>query len=359
MKKIIHKLHLWSGLTMGLFLFLIAFSGTVLTYQKELIALANATEFTSVHSENKSLDELVRKIESTVGRPSALIIASHPSTFIKAIVKKDLHDRRGQIFFVSVDGESIVKEGERLKSFFMFFFRLHRWLLLDTPVGRPIVGWLTILFTFLLISGLYLWWPRNLVGLKRALSVRLRGNFKRLNYDLHNSLGFYALPLMLLMTLTGLCWSFESYKDALSAILGARVFGDRQHQSIQLEMLPQERQSLDSIFQKAQLLNPSKGEWLLDLESKENESVILSFIPKGLLILRGRSRFEWNPYTGELIKRMEFGDKSIGEKIASLIHDLHTGDAFGDLFKFIYFMASLVASSLPLTGALIWFNKKK
>ncbi|SRX54268.1 PepSY domain-containing protein [Aequorivita sp. CIP111184] len=40
-------------------------------------------------------------------------------------------------------------------------------------------------------------------------------------------LGFYTAIFLLIMSLTGLFWSFEWYKDAGSRVLGTEVFGGR------------------------------------------------------------------------------------------------------------------------------------
>jgi uncharacterized iron-regulated membrane protein len=37
----------------------------------------------------------------------------------------------------------------------------HWSLLLNTKYGQPIVGWATLLFVILLLSGLVLWWPKK------------------------------------------------------------------------------------------------------------------------------------------------------------------------------------------------------
>jgi len=46
-------------------------------------------------------------------------------------------------------------------------------------------------------------------------------------------------------------------------------------------------------------------------------------------------------------------------QIASLIKPIHTGQIFGTFSKIIYFIACLIATSLPITGTIIWLNKLK
>src|SRR5690606_29348556 len=81
--------------------------------------------------------------------------------------------------------------------FFRFILDGHRALWLPYEIGRPIVGVATLIFIVLLITGLVMWWPKkwNKANRKKSFTIRWRGNFKRINYDLHNVLGFYSLLL--------------------------------------------------------------------------------------------------------------------------------------------------------------------
>jgi len=60
-----------------------------------------------------------------------------------------------------------------------------------------------------------------------------------------------------------------------------------------------------------------------------------------------------------VLKKELFDDKDLNVQVASLIKPLHTGEIFGILSNFIYFLACLIATSLPVTGTIIWLNKMK
>ena len=108
--------------------------------------------------------------------------------------------------------------------------RLHRWLCLPTEIGRPIVGVATLIYVVLTLTGLLLWLPRTAAAWRRkstwktALNVRVRRGGWPLVFDLHNALGFYTLLPALILALTGLCWSFGWYRDAVGAVLGEAPF---------------------------------------------------------------------------------------------------------------------------------------
>ncbi|MDR0705480.1 MAG: PepSY domain-containing protein [Planctomycetaceae bacterium] len=66
---------------------------------------------------------------------------------------------------------------------------------------------------------------------------------------------------------------------------------------------------------------------------------------------------QFDQYTGELLKCDLFDQLPFNEKIASLIFPLHNGEIFGTLSKVIYFVTCLIATSLPITGVILWARK--
>ncbi len=47
------------------------------------------------------------------------------------------------------------------------------------------------------------------------------------------------------------------------------------------------------------------------------------------------------------------------ERIAGSIIAIHVGNVYGSFTKLIYFLACLIATTLPITGTMIWLNKMK
>lgn len=360
-KKFINDLHLWAGLGSGIILFLVCLSGTILTFEEEIKA-AFSEELT-IDSNGKdlmSVETLKKKLEKE-GVVSSVTIPEEKNGLYAFSVKSDPKQRRGTTFYVDpYTGDYQKQQKSSLDGFFMSMFRLHRWLLLDTNIGRPIVGVATLIFLFLSISGLYLWFPKKLKwkNFKSGFKIKFSANWKRINHDLHNTLGFYACIFLVIMTLTGLCWSFEWYKDASSAVLGAKVFGARGGGP-----------KFESAVTKGQKqLSVSE---IIEITNKEldyNGEIRLSFAtPKsGVYSISKTGASSFSPVTsdklildrdGTVLNKEIFSEKPLNVQIASLIKPLHTGNIFGTFSKIIYFLACLIATSLPITGTLIWWNK--
>lgn len=73
-------------------------------------------------------------------------------------------------------------------------------------LGAWLVSWSVVILVIILITGLILWWP----GWRRHLWFAIRNRGKLLLFDLHRVFGVLTTPVILLMSITGLVWSFPN-----------------------------------------------------------------------------------------------------------------------------------------------------
>ena len=362
LRKFINDLHLWLGIGSGIIIFIVCLTGTILVFDEEIRGLfTEEIVFEDTAAPKMDLDALKAAIAAEgLGQLNSLTIEEEG--FYTASIKTGPEDRRGTAFLVHPQtGEVMAEPESSAAGFMMGTFRMHRWLLLDSAIGRPIVGVATIIFILLSISGLVLWFPKKLKwkNIKTGFKIKTRANWKRVNHDLHNTLGFYSLLLILVMCLTGLCWSFQGYRDLASTVLGTKVFnrgGGPTYEALPLE--DSEKVSLQEVYVLAQEEFPFEGKLSIGLPSEGNpvysirkyDSSSLSPVIADNLVI---------DEAGEIQEKVIFTEKPMNEQIASLIKPLHLGDIFGTFSKVIYFIVCLIATSLPITGTIIWLNKLK
>src|SRR5690606_23945996 len=287
------------------------------------------------------------------GAVNSVTIDSNPAEPYKFSVKTSAEDRRGTTYFVDqFTGEFSQAAASPLDGFFMSMFKLHRWLLLDTEIGRPIVGIATIIFFFISLSGVVLWFPKKMKwkNMKSGFKIKTSANWKRINHDLHNTLGFYACIFLVIMTFTGLFWSFEWYKEAGSKVLGTPVFGGRGGPGIASE----------EDFDDTKILSISEIQKIAAEELNYEGNTTISFPTEENRVynIRKYNNASWSPVTsdhlvidrdGQVLNKELFSDKPLNVQIASLIKPIHTGEIFGTFSQIIYFLACLIATSLPVT----------
>ncbi|MEN7547016.1 PepSY-associated TM helix domain-containing protein [Rapidithrix thailandica] len=366
LRKFFNDIHLWLGIASGIVLFIVCLSGTLYTFHAEVEEMLEPEKYRVEAPKNTApmlAEALLSKVqEETGGTASAISIPRDPHRPYRITIKKSPKDRRGTAYYVDPYTAEIKGTSKGPASeFFMTMFRLHRWLLMEQNTGRIIVGISTIIFAVLLITGMVLWFPKRLKNIKQGLKVKTNGNWKRLNHDLHNTLGFYTFPLLLVMCLTGLCWSFGWYRDGLSSVMGAKVFGGRGAKPTQIEQVVPDTPAR-SVAQLIQLTDehlPYTGDYNIYLPSDPQSAAVVYKYQTGFFALSAYDKAEFNPYNGHLLKLDKFSDKALNEKIVATIKPLHTGEIFGTFSKILYFISCLIATSLPVTGTIIWINKLK
>ena len=193
-KKAIGKLHLWLGLSSGLVVFIVSLTGAIFTFQDDI----------------RDLTEPWRKVEVQNVAPvlpsqlKAAALAYHPSAVIKdAWVTYFAPDRSATVFFIDKAGLPIqvyvnpytgkaLHELNLRTHFFTIVQEIHMHLLLPEAVAKWVVGLSISIFVIMLLTGLVLWWPKRKQERKQRFTIKWGARWRRINYDLHNVLGFYA-----------------------------------------------------------------------------------------------------------------------------------------------------------------------
>ncbi|MEP7376912.1 MAG: PepSY-associated TM helix domain-containing protein [Chitinophagaceae bacterium] len=383
-RKLFNDIHLWLGLSSGLIVIAICFSGTVYVFSTELTEKA-APHLYKVNpvagKERIPLDSLTEKIKTASGGTIASItIPADLKRTYQFNVKKKGDDSRGGVTYMvnpytgDIVGNSKEKNGTR--EFMSTMFSLHRWLLLDKvekpiiqgvpnkELGSMITGWATIIFTMGCITGLIIWFPQKIKTWRQGLSVKWKAGWKRVNHDLHNSLAFYALFFLLLMGLTGPQWSFEWYRNGLQKTLGTYKHKDAPKEKAPKSSMPENQKSLLSLpvadyIREADKVLAYSGNYTITLPADSTAATIITKTKLGFFAPAGGDRLTIDRYSGSVLKTDIFKDKPFNERIAGSIKAIHVGSVYGTFTKILYFLACLIATSLPVTGTLIWLNKMK
>ncbi|MEM8965380.1 MAG: PepSY-associated TM helix domain-containing protein [Bacteroidota bacterium] len=360
-RKLFNDIHLWMGIGAGLILFVVCLTGTIYTFSSEIQEMLEPERYeVSVQPDAQllSAEAIAQQVEQALpeGKVTSLRIPADETRSYEVSVKKE-GERRGTTYLVDPYTAEIKGTTKGAGSeFFMTIFRLHRWLLLDTEIGRPIVGVATLIFVFIILTGLVIWFPQRLKSWKQGLRIKFSGSWKRTNHDLHNALGFYSSFLLLIMALTGLQWSFEWYRTGLYNVLGV----ERNRPAEEFDIKPKDTEStllVADFLRVADEQLPYEGDYRISMSDEPQKPVAITKYQTGFFAPSAGDALKLNPYTGEVLSLEVFSEKPWNEQIARSIKALHMGTFYGAFSKIIYFIACLIATSLPITGTIIWINK--
>lgn len=239
MKKAFRKIHLWLSVPFGLIITVICLSGAALVFEDEVTELCRRDLYyvEKVSGAPLPVEYLIEKVAGTLPDSVAVTGVSISSDAERAYQVNLSKPRRASVYVDQYTGE--VKGRHERAPFFLTMFKLHRWLLdgmkPDGGIfwGKMIVGVSTLMFVFVLISGIVIWWPRTKKALKNSLKIAVGKGRRRFWYDLHVAGGMYALVLLLAMALTGLTWSFSWYRAGFYKVFGVEMKQRAGHGALQ------------------------------------------------------------------------------------------------------------------------------
>lgn len=377
-KAIVLFLHRWLGLITGLVVLVLSITGCLFVFQHEI---SEWIRHDTYHVDKIPADgqtQSIEKLQQTAAEALEVEILPYGLTTYKDPARNwtAMYYEAGVdswFYFGSMKAyktayinpyngkvESIINEK---KDFFQIVKGIHWSLLLATPIGQPIVVWSTVVFIIMLITGVILWWPKkwNKTGRQKSFKIKWGSTWRRVNYDLHNVLGFYFLILTLIIAFTGLYWYFPFAQKTLHFLgTGEYKLPDRTPQKI-ISTQPENSASpipLNTAYQNAWEEYPDAYSIAIVAPSDSEATIQANIRPDGQTYY-GTSSLQFDQYSGELLGADRYEDKNMGEKLYSMNYDIHVGAIAGLPGKIIAFFASLVSASLPVTGFIIWWDREK
>ncbi len=358
-KRIIHNIHLYVGLTIGLLFFIIAFSGALYAWDAEIShriykqsVVAQDEPFVSVSELRAKLTQKFpegdfRAVTFQGKSSAAKVLVYAPGTYYYAFMNP---------YTGGIQHLQNMKEGwlNHLKS-------LHRNLLLG-DVGRVIVHWVTLLSFFMVLTGLVLWWPHRKSRRKYHFAINLRSRPVKLNYDLHNVLGFYASCIGIFTILTGIFWGFEPIRNGLKILTQENeVVYDIPVSGIESKTLDYDpNQKVDSLATAFLVKFPDRRV-RISYPHKETDAIQLAVIHPQELVY-STDHYHFDQYTGALLQgnfQNELHSRaSAFTTLNGLVYDIHLGNLGHFLGRLLVSLTALVLASLPITGFIIWWGKR-
>jgi len=354
-KYVIHQLHLILGLVSGIVVFVVGITGALFVFEEEGRELFQ-------HHYYHVADPGGARLPVTQLTDSFNV--HYRGQKIASIRFKETRDAAFVFFtkdkLVSMNPYTGAITGVRNPNtdFFMAVQKIHTELLMG-KAGKQIVRWNVLIFFVMCISGLVLWWPKQKRFFKQAVRINFKTkNWKRLNWDLHSVLGFYAVFVLLIISFTGLFWVFDTAKSVVGFITQSPVTG--KEEKMKSKVVRDKRYSTEEAYRYASAAYPGATETFIS-PAMDSVAPIRVLMRYPYTIVRRQNTLFFNQYTGKVLKQDLYANYTAYDKVARSNYDFHTGRirALGIGSKIIYCLAALMAASLPVTGFMIWWGRKK
>jgi len=411
-RKVLFWFHLSTGVVAGIVVLIMSVTGVLLMYEKQMTAWADRGYRVAPPSSGAarlSVETLLGKVrEERSALPSTFTLRSDPAA---------LGFGRESILYTNPYTGEILGEGAQgIRTFFRVVTDWHRWLGAqgeNRNIARAVTGACNLGFLFLVMSGFYIWWPkqwtwsqlRNVTWFRRGLPGKAR------DFNWHNVVGFWSAVPLFIVVLSATVISYPWASNLVYRLVGEEPpvqggqapgggGGGSQRPQKQRPVGAQlrksegvsgsgEAQRADGIRRgesrprregsgaPASLLSPPPRDLNLDsfdalwsraeqqlagwqsislrLPSSTNAPLVFTIDQGNGGQPQKRAQLTLNHATGEVVRWEPFSSMTLGRRLRMVLRFAHTGEVVGIVGQTIAGAVSAGASVLVYTGlALSW-----
>ena len=360
--------HLIAGILGGVVILIMSVTGVILTYERQLIAWSNSHLKSTLPAEGaarmsiESLLEAAQQQNPGLQMTGITIGSASDATAVVATGDGDLH--------LDLYSGRVLGAGATGMRQFMSDLRVwHRYLGVagdNRPFAKSITGWSNFIFAFIVLSGLYLWFPRQWTWSRVRPVVLFKGGLrgKARDFNWHNVIGMWSAVPLFIVVVSAVPISFRWASDAVYYAVGeqpppartagagreagpARAEGRRgggeQPGAAQLD-------GLNVMWARAERQVP--GWRTINLRLTQSDSAPLAFA-----IDRGdggqphlRSTLTLDRESGAVVSYEDFSTLTTGRRIRTVMRFAHTGEVLGIPGQTIAGLVSLGGVVLVWTG---------
>ncbi len=348
MRKLLFNLHLYCALIVGVFVVIIGLSGSIIAFEPELDRLMNPHLF-RVEPQGQTLSVAELFQDAARAYPGQKIGNLHLPQSATDSAEFNIKGPR-QVFMNPYTGAIIGERNPR--TLLSNIHQIHQRLLIgggESHTGANVVAFITGILVFLVISGVYLWWP-----LKRV-KIKWNGSARRVHFDLHNTVGIYSALFLLVLGITGLVVRFDDdIEQYLLRTSGAHKIGKNARSTPQkggTSITP------DEAIQIA--LNAMPGTQALSISRPPNPKasyLVALHFPEDLTP-GGRSWVNVDQYSGKVVNEQNSRTVAMGSRAIIWNRRIHTGDLLGLPTKALMSLSCMMLIIQAITGYYMWWKK--
>ncbi len=358
-RRALLQVHLWTGVILGLYLCLIAITGSLLVFRVEMEHRA-ATLWPNIKPASPSgtglapLTTVINNVQAAY--PNDTLVIAYTPTRITPVFRAEVQSRRRRFTVVAhPETGALLGEMPERRTWIDTLADLHTTLLFGVK-GRMANGIGGAFLLLMTATGILLWWP-GIRTWTKALFVDPRRGWRRINFDLHRATGFWVLLIISFWAASGVYFGFSrevfQFVNRLSPVVTARP------PTVKLGPVTQPVPlDLDSLIARSEALDP--GTTLAGVRfpySRRAPIEILRLRPGGYGWDYTNTLY-FNPYDSTHIQTWRYGvNQTLGDWFIWLQVPLHYGVFWGLGFKILWASLGLAIPLLVVTGATMYWNR--
>jgi uncharacterized iron-regulated membrane protein len=390
-RSVLFWTHLTAGVLASVVIFVMSFTGAVLALRPQIQDWIerDVRRVTPADSPRLRVHQMFAAVKEARpdASPQSLNLSSNPETAATVNL-----GREGILYVNPYTGAILGGGSARTNQFFQSMTAWHRYMGAAgeyRATGRSATGISNLAFLVLGITGLYIWWPKQvtLKHLKPILWFRRTTTGRARDFNWHNTLGFWCAIPIVIMTASGAVLSYSWASNLVYRITGSPVpagrAGDRggsRGRAADAQVArpgpdaaraeggrraPESNQQgpaaipaeLDRIWARAEQQIPTWSLLSMRLPDRDGGPITFSITDGAHWNAFARSSLTLNSATGETVQWQPYGENSLGQKARGWLRFAHTGELGGLPGQIAAGLACLGSVFLVYTGLSLAFRR--
>jgi len=376
LRTLVFWLHLCTGVTVGIVVLIMSVTGVLLTYEKQIMRWADthALDGSPPSPDAKRLDVaslVARAGQGSSSTPTAITWRAGSDAPVEIAF-----GRERTVFLNAYTGAVLGENSRGTRQFFLTVTGWHRWLGREgslRPLARSATGLANLGFLFIVVSGLYLWWPRHWTRrtLRNATLFRRGLRSKARDFNWHNVIGLWCWAPLVVVVASGVMISYAWANRLVYGVFGERppavapagapgsaAGGPPGATSVAAMGTPPAGPSaagpsLDGIDPLVAHAGEKMPGWRsLTLTIPRSSTAPVTFTLDGGMggEPQKRAELQLDRATGREVRWQPFSALTLGRRVRSVLRFAHTGEVLGPVGQTIAGIVTLGAVFLVYTG---------
>lgn len=198
--------HFYAGLYVAPFLIMLAVTGLIMLWSAVLVGRDGEKYYTVTPSATQVAVSQQAEAALTAVPGGALKTYIAPRTPMEPAVFRVNHDDVSTMIAVDPANGKVLGDWERRNALYDLANKIHGTFMIG-DVGDRLIEIAAGFGIVLIVTGLYLWWPRNGAGFGSVLVPQFGKGSRQTWKSLHLTVGFYSALVLLVFLLSGLTWA--------------------------------------------------------------------------------------------------------------------------------------------------------
>jgi uncharacterized iron-regulated membrane protein len=372
-RKLIFTLHKWVGAVVAIWILMMSLSGVSLVFKDEIEEIICPPPSVSVGEKRMPFETL---IENTQKKYTGYKVTGFicPRAFSRPIQIFAVNDKDKKLALNADPYTGAILGPKQENETIEAVADLHH-NLFNGKTGRAINGIGALCLFTLIVSGVVVWW-RGIKDWASGFRFSFKGNFRRVNWNMHSAVGIWALPFLLIWSISGFYFGFTAFFEkslnvvfpvsaqkqlaepdekiaqeenqnqitgnmAIAAMHGAKPNLDKM---VQIAIAATPREDYVERIAFPDKRRPTLRIWLCNSMSAESNTKTQVFL---------------EPKTGEVLAVAPSDAAPTGDMILQWLTRLHFGNFWGIASKSIWIFIGLTPAIMAVSGLSLFIHGLK